>query len=92
MTGAPKIRAMELIEVLEGVPRGVYSGAAGYISTDGPLDLGMVIRTIVFEGDMATIGVGGGITIDSDPAQEVAETELKALALLRVLGVESPWA
>jgi para-aminobenzoate synthetase component I len=92
MTGAPKIRAMELIEVMEGVPRGVYSGVVGYISTDGPLDLGMVIRTIIFEGDRASIGVGGGITIDSDPAQEVAETELKALALLRVLGVESPWA
>ena len=91
MTGAPKIKAMQLIDRMEQQPRGTYSGVAGYISSDGRLDLGMTIRTLVFEGDSVTLGVGGGITIDSDPSFEVAETALKAQALLRVLGADSPW-
>jgi len=92
MTGAPKFRAMELISELEAVPRGTYSGVAGYISYDGRLDLGMTIRTLIFDGGLVTLGVGGGITIDSDSAAEVAETALKASALLAVLEVASPWA
>jgi len=74
------------------VHRGTYSGALGYISSDGRLDLGMTIRTLIFDGETVSLGVGGGITIDSDPEAEVAETALKAEALLRVIGATSPWA
>ena len=91
MTGAPKVRAMQLIAQLEGVDRGAYSGVAGYLALDGSLDLGMTIRSLVFNGDKVSLGVGGGITIDSDPAEELAETELKAKALLKVLGADNPW-
>ena len=92
MTGAPKIRAMQIIDELEGVPRGVYSGAAGYLGIDGSADLGMVIRSLMFEADEVSIGVGGGITIDSDPQAEFDEIRLKAKALLDVLRVQDPWA
>jgi para-aminobenzoate synthetase component 1 len=85
MTGAPKIRAIEIIHDLESGHRGIYSGVAGFIADNGSADLGMVIRSLVFEGDKITLGVGGGITIDSDPIAELAETKLKAKALLRAL-------
>jgi aminodeoxychorismate synthase component I len=87
MTGAPKIRAMEILQGLEGIPRGIYSGCLGYISASGSADLGMTIRTIVFEPGKATIGIGGGITIDSVPEEELAETKLKAKVLLGALGI-----
>jgi aminodeoxychorismate synthase component I len=87
MTGAPKIRAMEILRGLEQGPRGLYSGCFGYISYSGAADLAMTIRTIVFEDGKATIGIGGGITIDSDPQAELLETKLKARALLSALGV-----
>ena len=86
MTGAPKIKAIEILSKLEDGPRGVYSGAIGFFGFDGAADLGMTIRTLVFEGKFATLGVGGGITIDSNPDQELEETMLKAQALLRTLG------
>jgi anthranilate/para-aminobenzoate synthase component I len=86
MTGAPKIRAIEILEDLEAGPRGVYSGALGYLGFDGSADLGMTIRTLVFEGSVASLGVGGGITIDSNPEQELQETMLKAEALLKTMG------
>jgi para-aminobenzoate synthetase component 1 len=92
MTGAPKIRAMQIIDDLEGAPRGQYSGALGYLGNDGSFDLAMVIRTLVFRGDLVTIGVGGGITSDSDPEAELEETKLKARALLAVLNAPDPWA
>lgn len=92
MTGAPKLRAIEIIRELEAGPRGIYSGAIGYLGADGSVDLGMTIRTIVFSGGRATIGVGGGITIDSNPEAELEETKLKAKALLRSLGADDPWA
>jgi anthranilate/para-aminobenzoate synthase component I len=92
MTGAPKIRAMQIIDVLEGAPRGKYSVALGYLGNDGSFDLGMVIRTLVFKGGTVTIGVGGGITIDSDPEAELEETKLKARALLAVLNAPDPWS
>jgi para-aminobenzoate synthetase len=85
MTGAPKMRAVEIIGELEQGKRGVYSGVAGYIGDNGSADFGMVIRSLVFDGDRITLGVGGGITIDSDPAAELAETKLKAKALLGAL-------
>lgn len=87
MTGAPKIRAMEILRGIEQGPRGIYSGCFGYISYRGATDLAMTIRTIVFEDGKATIGIGGGITIDSDPQAELFETKLKARALLSALGV-----
>jgi len=92
MTGAPKHRAIELVKQLESGERGIYSGAIGFIGYDGSAELGMVIRTLVFQGDHVTIGVGGGITIDSDPQAELEETKLKAKALLRALGADDPWA
>lgn len=92
MTGAPKIRACQLIAELEGVSRGTYSGACGSIGLDGTLDLGMTIRSLVFDRDRVSIGVGGGITIDSIPEAELAETRLKARALLAAIGAEDPWS
>jgi anthranilate/para-aminobenzoate synthase component I len=92
MTGAPKIRAMEIIHELEAGRRGAYSGCLGFLAADGSAELAMTIRTIVFEGESATIGVGGGITIDSDPQAELEETQLKAKALLAALNATDPWA
>lgn len=86
MTGAPKIRAIEILETLEKESREIYSGAFGYLGFDGSADFGMTIRTLVFEGNFATLGVGGGITIDSDPDSEFEETMLKSEALLKALG------
>lgn len=91
MTGAPKHAAMRKIRSIEGGPRGVYSGAIGYIGADGSADFGMVIRTLVFEGDQLTLGVGGGITIDSDSSSEFEEIEIKARALLSAIGAPEPW-
>jgi para-aminobenzoate synthetase component I len=86
MTGAPKIRAVQILTELEGAPRGIYSGAFGYLGFDGSADFGMTIRTLIFEGRSASLGVGGGITIDSDPESEFEETMLKSRALLKALG------
>lgn len=85
MTGAPKLRAISLIGDLEQGARGIYSGVVGYLGDNGSADFGMVIRSLVFEGSKITLGVGGGITIDSDPEAELDETKLKAKALLRAL-------
>jgi anthranilate synthase component 1 len=87
MTGAPKLRAIEILDELEGGPRALYSGAFGYLGVDGALDLAMVIRSIVLDAAGATVGAGGGITTLSDPAEELEEVHLKAASLLRALGV-----
>lgn len=92
MTGAPKIRAMEIIKELEVGPRGVYSGCVGYFGGDDSAEFAMVIRSLVFEPGLVRIGVGGGITIDSDPIAELAETKLKAKVLLEALNATDPWA
>ena len=85
MTGAPKLRTMEVIGEVESSPRGVYAGAFGWISGDGPADLGVVIRSLTTDGSGTwRLGTGGGITVKSDLADEWAESEWKAERLLRV--------
>lgn len=86
MTGAPKRRTMEIIDELEGAPRGVYSGAIGWFGLGGACDLSVAIRTIVIEAGKATIGAGGAIVADSEPEQEIAEMLLKAAAPAAALG------
>lgn len=89
MTGAPKLRTMQVIEAVESSPRGVYSGAFGWISGDGRADLGVVIRSLVAQragsSHRYTLGTGGGITVRSDVHEEYAETRWKAERLRRAL-------
>lgn len=85
ITGAPKIRAMEIIEELEPVKRGIYTGSLGYFNFAGNMDLNIVIRTIIIKDDKAYFQVGGGIVADSDPEKEYQETLDKAKALIMAL-------
>lgn len=85
-TGAPKIRAMEIINTLESSARGVYTGAIGYASPLAGLALNVAIRTFEFTGSRVRLGVGGGIVADSDPADEAHETLVKAAPLLDAVG------
>lgn len=85
LTGAPKIRAMEIIDELEPTQRGPYGGAVGYISYSGNLDSCITIRTIVCHGNRASIQVGAGIVADSDPKTEWLETSSKARGLVLAL-------
>ena len=78
VTGAPKVRAMEIIDELERVRRGPYAGAVGYFSFTGNMDMGIIIRTIVFTGKTIYIQAGAGIVADSDPDREYEETLSKA--------------
>lgn len=88
ITGAPKIRAMELIEQLEPVRRGPYTGAALWLGPDGTMGSSILIRTLVADGSRLTLHVGGGITWRSDPAAEWAETQAKASGPLGALGAQ----
>jgi anthranilate synthase component 1 len=81
VSGAPKVRAMEIIEELEPARRGTYAGAVGYLSFDGNLDTCIAIRTAYVENDTVRIGSGAGIVADSDPEAEYRETMNKAKAL-----------
>ncbi len=85
ITGTPKIRAMEIIDELEGINRSIYTGCIGYFSFDGNADFNIVIRTIVKKNDTVYFGVGGGITWDSIEEDEYQETLDKAKALMRVI-------
>jgi para-aminobenzoate synthetase component 1 len=86
ITGAPKIRAMEIIDELEPVRRGIYTGSIGYLDFNGDADLNIVIRTFVIKGDEAHFQVGGGIVADSIPELEYQETLDKGRALMHALG------
>jgi anthranilate synthase component 1 len=85
VSGAPKVRAMEIIQELEKVPRGAYAGAVGYIGFDGSLDTCIAIRTIVAHGNLLKVQAGAGIVADSVPERELEETENKARALVEAL-------
>jgi anthranilate synthase component 1 len=85
VTGAPKIRAMEIIDSLEPVRRGLYGGAIGYIDPAGRMDLCLAIRTLVVHRGRVLLQAGAGVVADSDPAREYEETRHKASALVRAL-------
>lgn len=85
LTGAPKIRAMEIIEELETQKRGPYGGTMGYFSFSGNLDSCIIIRTLILKDDMAYVQAGAGIVADSDPSNEYIETLNKALAVIRAI-------
>jgi len=85
ITGAPKIRSMEIIEELEPVKRAVYTGAVGYIGFNGDMDTSVVIRTLIHKNKKLYFNVGGGIVYDSVPEKEYEETIHKASAMIRVL-------
>ncbi len=85
LSGAPKIRAMEIIAELEKEPRGTYGGAVGYISFNGNMDMAITIRTACIENDQMIVRAGAGIVADSDPEKERIETVNKAMAIQRAL-------
>ncbi len=85
ITGAPKIRAREILAGIEPGPRGIYTGALGYMDFSGSADLSIVIRTITLSGNSLSFGVGGGVVTDSDPAMEYEESLDKARGMLEAL-------
>src|SRR5262249_26251757 len=85
ITGAPKVRAMEIIAELEPTRRGVYTGSVGYLSFGGAMDTNIAIRTFVVSQGRACFQAGGGIVVDSDPAREYEETLDKARGLAAAL-------
>jgi anthranilate synthase component 1 len=85
VSGAPKVRAMEIISALENRRRGVYAGAVGYLDFAGNLDFCITIRTVMIENGRAYVQAGAGIVADSNPAAEYEETRDKARAVIRAL-------
>jgi anthranilate synthase component I len=88
LSGAPKLRAMEIIDDLEEESRGIYGGGVGYFSVDGSCDFAIAIRSVLIEDGVALVQAGAGIVADSDPHKEYMETERKMAAMKRALGVE----
>jgi para-aminobenzoate synthetase component 1 len=86
ITGAPKRRAMQIIDELEPAPRGPYTGATGWLGAAGDLDLAIAIRTAIVRGGRLSLSVGGGVVADSTPEGELAETEVKARAFAALCG------
>jgi len=91
LTGAPKIRAMELIDELEAARRGVYGGAVGYVDAAGNLDMAIAIRTAVVSNGVCRIQAGAGIVADSVPENEYREAESKAQALFKAIETARTW-
>jgi anthranilate synthase component 1 len=91
LSGAPKIRAMEIINELEGTRRGPYGGAVGYFGFDGNMDTCITIRTIVMIGDTVYLQGGCGVVADSDPVQEYEETRNKVKALEKAVCLAESW-
>ncbi|MEW6331145.1 MAG: aminodeoxychorismate synthase component I [Pseudomonadota bacterium] len=87
ITGCPKVRCMQIIAELEQAPRAAYTGSMGYINRDGSLDLNILIRTILRNGNEISLRAGAGIVADSVPERELAETRAKARGMLAALGV-----
>lgn len=87
LSGAPKVRAMEIIQELEPVKRGVYSGAVGYLSWNGNMDTAIAIRTAVIKNQVLTVQAGAGIVYDSDPESEWQETHSKARAVFKAVSM-----
>ena len=83
VSGAPKVRAMEIIDELEPVKRGIYAGAVGYLGFNGDMDVAIALRTAVVKDGMLHVQAGGGVVADSVPQAEWQETQSKAQALLR---------
>ena len=85
ITGCPKVRCMQIIHELEHGPRGAYTGSFGYLNRDGSLDLNILIRTMVMQGNSVSLCAGSGIVADSEPQAELAETRAKAKGMIRAL-------
>ncbi|MBS7007171.1 anthranilate synthase component I [Anaerostipes sp.] len=85
LSGAPKVRAMEIIDELENKKRGLYGGTVGYLAFDGNIDTCIAIRTVLFKDGKGYVQAGAGIVADSDPEKEYAETENKALAVINAI-------
>ncbi len=95
LSGAPKVRAMQIIDELEPHKRGAYAGSVGYLSFNGDLDTCIVIRTVVVKDGLAHVQAGGGIVVDSDPQTEVAETVHKSAAVFKAIELalsQEDWA
>ncbi|VAW82081.1 Para-aminobenzoate synthase, aminase component, partial [hydrothermal vent metagenome] len=89
ITGCPKVRCMEIIAELEKQPRGAYTGSMGYLNHDGSMDLNILIRSIVRDGDQLSFRAGAGIVHDSQPRHELKETRAKAAGLLNAINGDS---
>jgi anthranilate synthase component 1 len=87
LSGAPKIRAMEIIDQLESTKRGVYGGAVGYLSWNGNMDTAIAIRTAVIKDGILNIQAGAGVVADSDPEMEWQETLNKGRAMFRAVAM-----
>ena len=87
LSGAPKPRAMSIIDDLEPARRGLYGGVVGYVDFAGDLDTAIAIRTALIRGDRAHVQAGAGVVADSDPASEDAECRAKAAAVLRAVAI-----